>query len=301
MTLTAFATHPSPDSSMHCIELARIAAIIAAQGPILVARGATVPAEATVQYWSASRQRFELWNRGLGRLHEVLKAGRSLAARDWWHEHLAMLEEILISETLTRVLAAVGAALDGAHNDGDVEPITQSVFLTHLQVRNHVLRLLLFGRGGSVEQSLQLNRLRRCVELWTDRLLGCLILEHPEARRYTHDVTRANAFAAVLAPQSPRADMALRNGLPAALGMSLASMCDSRETLPQANRELCSAALACLHPDRFDSLGLLKSDWMQRLQANRSPECRPGSRGDHPLLRQLPPSPAVPALARWKS
>lgn len=285
---------------MHCIELARIAAIIAAQGPPLASSGVAIPPEAAVQYWSASRQRFELWHRGLGRLTEVLKADRSLAAREWWHEHLGMLEEILISETLTRVLAAIGGVLDRAHSVGEIEPITQSVFLTHLQVRNHVLRLLLFGRGGSVEQSLRLNRLRRCVELWTDRLLGCLVLAHPEARRYTHDVARADAFAALLAPQPPQADAALRSGLPTALCLSLAAMCDSRESLPHANRELGQAALACLPPDLFDAHGLLKSRWLQRLQANRSPECRPGSGGEHPLLRKPSPCSPVSALSRWQ-
>lgn len=285
---------------MHCIELARIAAIIAAQGPNLINSGSVVPSEATVQYWSASRQRFELWNHGLGRLTEVLKAGRSLAARDWWYEHLPMLEEILISETLTRVMAAVGAAVDAAHNDGEVEPITQTVFLTHLQVRNHVLRLLLFGRGGSVEQSLQLNRLRRCVELWTDRLLGYLIDAYPDTRRYTHDRTRADAFAATLTPQRPQTGAVLGGGLPTALCHSLTVMCDPRESLSQANRELSQAALACLSPALFDSLGMLKSHWIQRLQSNCSPDSRPGVATKHPLLRKLPSVSTTPAVARWK-
>ena len=285
---------------MHCVELARLAALLAVEGTALVSYRAPVPAEAMVQYWSASRKRFELWNRGLGRLTELLHAGRSLAARDWWNQHLPMLEEILVSETLTRVMAAVGGALDRDHTPGDVAPITQSVFLTHLQVRNHVLRLLLFGRGGTVEQSLQLNRLRRCVEQWTDRLVGCMISEHPESRRYAHDVTRANAFATMLTPQPPWIDQGLRRGLPTTLSISLAAMCDVRESLPQANRDLGEAALACLDSRLFDSLGLVKSPWMHRLQINHSPEGRPGNNADHPLLRSLPPRPVTSALARWK-
>ncbi len=285
---------------MHCIELARLAALLAVQGPALVSCRAAVPAEAMVQYWSASRQRVELWNRGLGRLSELLNAGRSLAARDWWHQHLPMLEEILISETLTRVMAAVGGALDGERAEADIQPVTQSVFLTHLQVRNHVLRLLLFGRGGSVEQSLKLNRLRRSVEHWTDRLLGCMLLEHPGARRYAHDATRAGAFAVSILHQPLAYDTTLRLGLPAALSISLAAVCDARASLPQANRELGQAALACLHPQLFDSLGLLRPHWLQRLQSNLSPETRPRSAADHPLLRQPTGNVSAPALARWK-
>ncbi len=287
---------------MHSIELARLAALIAAQGPSLILIRPTIPAEATVRYWSAARQRFDLWNQGLGRFHDLENAGRSLAIRDWWQEHLAMIEEILVSEILTRVMAAIGAGLDAQCAHGDVEPITQSVFLTHLESRNRVLRLLLFGRGGSVEEALRLNRLRRCVERWTDFLLGPLVKSYPEMLRFTHDSGRARAFGDEANQIQGAGDAATVNWLTAAtLEMSLAALSDRHPALPQANRQLGQAALACIRPELFDSFGLLKSAKTQRLQANHSPECRPnhGKRAEHVLFHDVHRQPPSPNLVRW--
>jgi hypothetical protein len=85
---------------MHCIELARIATLVAAQGPSLAMLQPHIPANAMTGYWVASRQRTELWNQGLARLVELEAAGRPLAIDAWWFEHLPMIEEVLVSEML---------------------------------------------------------------------------------------------------------------------------------------------------------------------------------------------------------
>lgn len=287
---------------MHCVQLARIAALIAAQGPSLILMRQAIPSEATVRYWAAARQRFDLWNQGLGRFGDLENAGRTLAIRAWWREHLAMIEEILVSEILTRVMAAIGAGLDADPTEGDIEPITQSVFRTHLEARNRVLRLLLFGRGGSVDEALRLNRLRRCAERWTDFLLGPMGKQHPEALRFAHDCGRAKAFGDDAADLQCSRDAAAVNALTmATLDISLSSLSERRPALPQANRQLGQAVLACVRPELFDSHGLLKSSKMQRLQTNLSPECQPGSGRDatHLLLHNVPRHSPSPNLVRW--
>jgi hypothetical protein len=286
---------------MHSIELARIAAVVAAQGPSLILIRPAMPAEAMVQYWSASRQRFDLWNQGLGRFNELDSAGRSLAIRDWWQDHLVMIEEILISEILTRVMAAIGAALDCGRAEGDVEPITQSVYLTHLEARNRVLRLLLFGRGGSVEEALRLNRLRRCVERWTDFLLGTMVKEHSLTLRYAHDTGRVKAFADEVALIQSAGDAFAVNWLTGAtLQTSLAALSDQRPALPQANRNLGRSVLACMRPELFDSLGLLKSTKTHRIQKNLSPEGQPDCDGaTHVLFHSVHRQAPSPNLVRW--
>lgn len=287
---------------MHSIDLARIAALIAAQGPSLILLRTAIPADAALRYWTASRQRFDLWNRGLGRFNELESAGRSLAIRDWWQEHLTMIEEILTSETLTRVMAAIGAGLDAQHEHGDMEPITQSVYLTHLEARNRVLRLLLFGRGGSVEEALRLNRLRRCVERWTDFLIGPMSTTHPETLRYTHDSGRARAYADEAAHMRQSGDDATVNWLTAtALQTSLAALSDHRSALPQANRYLGEAVLACMRPELFDSLGLLKSIKTQRILTDHSPDSQPsrGKGASHLLFHSVHRQAPSPNLVRW--
>jgi len=294
---------------MHCIELARIATLIAAQGPSLVLLRPNFPADAMTRYWVASRQRTELWNRGLARLVDLEAAGRPLAIDAWWFEHVPMIEEILVSETLTRVMAAVGAALDEGIEDRDVEPVTHSIFQAHLESRNRVLRVLLFSRGRSVEQALRLNRLRRCVERWTDFLIAPLVRVRPDSIQFAIDAGRARAYASenALDDRDRGGDGDGVNWLSAAtLELSLGGLCDRRAALPQANRQLGESVLACLRPQLFDSLGVLHSTATQRIKVGNSPECppsrenKPGNRGDKHLLFHSPQTcPSAPNLVRW--
>jgi len=292
---------------MHCIELARIATLIAAQGPSLVLLRPSIPADAMTRYWVASRQRTELWNRGLARLAALEAAGRPLAIDAWWFEHVPMIEEILVSEMLTRVMAAVGAALDDAVEERDVEPVTHSIFQSHLESRNRVLRVLLFSRGRSVEQALRLNRLRRCVERWTDFLIAPLVRVRPDSIQFAIDAGRARTYASENSLDYRDRVSDGVNWLSAAtLELSLGALCDRRPALPQANRQLGESVLACLRPQLFDSLGVLHSTATQRIKVGSSPECppsratTPGYRGDKHLLFHAPQArPAAPNLVRW--
>lgn len=293
--------------NMHCIELARIATLIAAQGPSLVLLRPTIPADAMTRYWVASRQRTELWNRGLARLVDLEAAGRPLAIDAWWFEHVPMIEEVLVSETLTRVMAAVGAALDDGIEERDVEPVTHSIFQTHLESRNRVLRVLLFSRGRSVERALRLNRLRRCVERWCDFLIAPLIRVRPDTIQFAIDSGRARAFANEITMDIHDRGSDSVNWLSAAtLELSLSGLCDRRAALPQANRQLGESVLACLRPQLFDSIGLPHSTATQRIKLGNSPECspsrqsKPNHRGDSHLLFHGPQTrPAAPNLVRW--
>lgn len=292
---------------MHCIELARIATLIAAQGPTLAMLRPSIPSDAITRYWVASRQRTELWNRGLARLVDLEAAGRPLAIDAWWFEHVPMIEEILVSETLARVMAAVGAAVDDGIEDRDVEPVTHSVFQTHLESRNRVLRILLFSRGRSVEQALRLNRLRRCVERWTDFLIAPLVRARPDSIQFAIDAGRARACANEgPMDERERGTDGVHWLSAATLELSLGGICDRRAALPQANQQIGEAVLACLPPQLFDSLGMPHTIATQRIVAGHSPECPParekksGNRGDQHLLFHAPQTrPAAPNLVRW--
>jgi hypothetical protein len=306
-TPSEFADTAYPQLIMHCIELARIATLIAAQGPSLILLRPNFPADAMTRYWVASRQRTELWNRGLARLADLEAAGRPLAIDAWWFEHVPMVEEILVSETLTRVMAAVGAAVDEGIEDRDVEPLTHSIFQTHLESRNRVLRVLLFSRGRSVEQALRLNRLRRCVERWTDFLIAPLVRVRPDSIQFAIDARRARAYANETAVDDRDRGGNGVNWLSAAtLELSLGGLCDHRAALPQANRQLGESVLACLRPQLFDSLGVPHSTATQRIKLGCSPECPParenthGNRGaKHLLFHSSQAPPAAPNLVRW--
>lgn len=253
---------------MHAAQLADLAATLALHGPALLFGREMISEEALQSYWIASRSRFDSWNERLGD-YRLCEASRDPAElRQWWELHHPMMEEVLLSEPLTRVYAALGASLDDGREAKELSPITHSVFMTHLEARNRVLQLMIYGRGSSIDVAVNLNRLRSAIERWCDALLGYFPLDHQRAwERYAVDAPRARAFAADVR-QLPTGTARDAAGWLTAAAMRDALLRRSNATVasPSGNRAVADAVLTCLRPDMFDSVGTLKSLWLHRLQ-----------------------------------
>lgn len=253
---------------MHCINLADLAAILAHHGPSILYRRQQVPVDAVTRYWTACRQRFELWHHAMGRYRELEQSGSPLELRSWWASHRPMLEEILVSEMLARVYAAIGAGLDGGCEKAEIAPVVHSVYLSQLEARNRVLHLMVYGRGNSIHDAVQLNRLRGEVERWTDALLGGMAIEQTAPLDYAISRSRAAAHAEDARSNPPGAVRDTVNWLvSAAMRDALSRRISNNAALPQANRDVADAVMLCLRPDLFDSVGVLKSLWLHRLEA----------------------------------
>lgn len=253
---------------MHPIHAADIAAVLAHHGPGLLYHRSMIPAEAMTAYWTANRVRFDLWHHALGHYQEMEQQGAGATLQRWWEEHLAMLEEVLLTEVLTRVYAALGAWLDKDLESGDIKPVVHSVHLSHVEARNRVLHLMLHGRGSSVDEAVRLNRLRSEVERWTDALIGALATHDPVALDYAIDIPRAATHSeeSRRLPAGPARDTA--HWL---IGMTmrdaLLRRVSNQPALPAANAQVHEAVMMCLRPDLFDSIGLCKSLWLHRIEA----------------------------------
>ncbi|QDT05765.1 hypothetical protein K227x_41690 [Rubripirellula lacrimiformis] len=254
---------------MHCVLIADLAAVVSQHGPAILYGHETIPAEAMTQYWASSRNRFELWHQTMARYRKTEQAGDFAALRSWWHQHIAVIEEVLVTETLTRVIAALAAGLDEAHDEDEVSPVTHAVFQAHLDARNRILKLMLFGRGNSVQDAVRLNRLRQGVERWTDAMIGRLACDHPGTIRYAFDAKRAAEYARDTRGCGGRSirDMSawLMN---AAMHDTLRRRTSPSAALPEANRAVVSSVMMMIRPDLFDSIGTLKSLWLHRLQSS---------------------------------
>jgi len=79
---------------MHARELAELAAIVSAHGPVLIQSGQQIPTESIDQYWTASKIRLDRWGSWLRRLADQTEtdAGRCQSAPD---QVGGVLEEIL--------------------------------------------------------------------------------------------------------------------------------------------------------------------------------------------------------------
>lgn len=254
---------------MHAVRLADLAALISQHGPAILSHRQPVPSAALTHYWSSSRSRLDLWHQTIVRHKRAQESGDSSLLRRWWRDHLGVLEEILISEMLTRVTAALAAALDEVHRRDELSPITHAVHLAQLEAGNRVQHLMLDGRGCSVPDAVRLNRLRRASERWTDALLGRMAVDTPSMLHYSIDPGRAAAHAGEMrnyGHAAARETVAwLMN---AAMHDTLARRSRPGVSLPQANQNVADSVMRMLRPDLFDSVGTFKSTWLNRIESD---------------------------------
>lgn len=248
---------------MHSRELVELAALVAIHAPAMVRESRGVPQASIEQYWVASKCRIDRWLRLLRRLADA-GAELPVPAALAWPRVRPVLEEILVSELLTRVWTAASAAFDSQRGDQDLEPIARNIFSAHLDARRRLLQLICDGRAIARPHADRLNRLRRRLERWNDMLLSHLspLVAIDE---FAFDPERARDFADDL-----RRDMAADQGaltcqlMSASLRNSLASDLADRTPNADLNRRLGSAVLGCFQPNE-DPPGLARSFWLDRI------------------------------------
>src|SRR4029453_16328671 len=107
---------------MHARELAELAALVAVHSPVLIHGQGRAPHSSIEQYWTASKCRLDRWGRLLRQLAAAACEPQPPATLSWARIR-PLLEEILVTELLTRLWTAAAAAYDAAHGDQDLEPI----------------------------------------------------------------------------------------------------------------------------------------------------------------------------------
>jgi hypothetical protein len=177
----------------------------------------------------------------------------------------SVLVEIFAGEVLARVWIAVLAAADRRRGTCDAAPIAESVLAGHVEARNRALKFLAHGPGITSHDAVELNRIRRRSERWTDLLLGHLTTVddvsqfafHPSLARDFAEDLRGHPAWTIGGQAWPLTLVSMRTGFHR--DVNLAS--------PHAdlNAKIASAVLACFPPELFDSTGLIRTLWMARL------------------------------------
>lgn len=266
---------------MHGRELVELAALASAHGRVLIrSEGASLPIEGLGQYWSASKCRLDRWRRALKAASpalqnlppeisplERLTLGPADADGPSHNGSLiSVLEEILLSEVLTRVWAALMSAFDERHGQSENAPVAESVLTGHAEARHGALTLLVQGPGVASRDALALNQLRRRAERWTDLLVGHICLEH-DVSRFAPNLETAREFAADLRHhQAWSADQQAWSIVLASLRAAFRQKISSAPS-PNGdlNRQIAAGVLGCLPPELFDATGLVQSLWMTRI------------------------------------
>ena len=249
---------------MHARDLVELAAVVAAQGPVLVRQPSQVASSSIEQYWTASKCRLDRWGRSLKEF-TTLGGGGTAQQRERWPHVRGVLEEILTGEVLARVWAAVMCAYDRHRGTDLAESIVRSVLIGHLEARHRVLTLLIQGPGIDSASAVKLNMLRRHTERWTDMLIGYLTgLE--DVSEFAVDPVRAGDFSEDLQYQARMEGG--RHAWPLVLASLRAAFRQGLGPVsPNAdlNAKIAASVLSCFPPDLFDSTGMFRSLWLSRL------------------------------------
>lgn len=224
------------------------------------------PSLTATNYWTASKVRLQRWGAALKRFEQDF--ANCERVHDPWPAFEMVVQEILISELLTRVWSATVISHDWYHQQDAMYQATNSVHVAHIESKNRAIQILLHARPRNEVVFDRLNRLRRRVERWTDMFLGQL----PNAERASifgfdrnrvFDFNREQGYELV-------SEIVMRQRVIAA-SFSIDVVRDQTpcSANPDLNQELAAGILDFFTADRFDSNGMPKSIrlfWLEKAQ-----------------------------------
>ncbi|MEQ8849222.1 hypothetical protein [Botrimarina sp.] len=246
---------------MHARCLVEIAAVLGFTAGPPLRRGDPLASDALAEYWIASRCRFDTWGRGLRRLGHSHSAPPSEEPSDLLTR---LVEEILLSEVLARVVTGVAVLSDRALGREDASIIAASTLDGCLEAKRRLRSLLSAWWPPDAPRTRHAETLRRLSSRWSDVLLARLgsgsefARLATDRRRFTQsrrDTLEEDPAAARVAERLTL--VAIREAMRGA---------GSPPVSAAQNERVGSAALGLLAAGSFDSFGLPRPAWMLRAE-----------------------------------
>lgn len=248
---------------MHALELVELAAVVAANGEILIRGPNSLSGQQVERYWVASKSRLDRWGMDLKHLSS---ARHDSSSRFDPSLAFTLFEEILSGEILVRIWGGVLAAYDRRVQRVEFEPLARSVYIGQMEARNRVLKLLATDRSIESHRIERINRFRASCERWTDLLLAQFSTVRGVSQ-YGHDLERVRDFA--LGAEDSGDAAAVRWAL---LLASLRRTFDrpgrKQSGNEDLNAEISQSVLGCFAPELFGDAGPLRTLWQTRLLIN---------------------------------
>lgn len=241
---------------MHASQLAQIGSWVAVHAPTLVFGNSGPEQLASVDYWTSSKCRIQRWNAALKVFNEDLQDSDS--SHNPWPAISTVVEEIFVSEFLTRVWSAAVLAHDIYQESDELFGLAHSIHISHIESRNRAMRLLLGNQAANEKEFDGLNLLRRKIERWTDLFLA-RVTDIKIGKMFAFDEKRVTDFFEEIEESSPMVHSRRNQVLIASFAAELGKFQSQWAANPELNRKISSSLLACFPSDRFDSLGLPKS------------------------------------------
>lgn len=227
------------------------------------------------EYWTASKCRLQRWITAMKMFEAdvamfesgMVKPDDFTPPHDPWPAMEIVVQEILLSEFVTRIWAATVLCHDQYHQTEELHGLAHSTFVSHIEARNRAVRLLLSAQSLNEKAFDRINLLRRKLERWTDLFMAQLP-NLAVAKQFAFDADRVTDFYEERRQESG-ADVARRQHILAASFSAEVHQITSTSANPSFNRQIASGILRCFPSDRFDSTGLPKSArmlWLEKSQ-----------------------------------
>lgn len=260
---------------MHAITLAELASTFVGVASTILKQRCVPTHEAAQSLWTIHRSRCDEWNYRLASHREAMnRIGASARAKSW-HDVMPVLQEILLTEPLTRTLACFASQLEELKVSDEFSPLLHSNLVSHIEARHRCLNLIVFGQGLSVESSVRLNRLRKHLETYSDSLLA-LLPTATTVEGYCFDsraILNERLETGRIADTSDGKWLQLHlQSLERQLWQNLQCDIDWRAANGRLNHRFSQAVIALWPTQLFDGLGIPRRAGFSLLTANESPE-----------------------------
>lgn len=235
---------------MNAVHSAELAAQLALYGSQLIRQPSLLNDFALAEYWEASRDRQSSWWRAVNEWRRGLETYQD--AIDQWPAIKPVIDEMLVSELLTRVWTALADLHDHVRREPTFQPIARNILVAHVDVRNRIWSLLLEELELPTDLLKEVALQRRRVERWTDLLLAHL--PNPDVvATWAVDAERMSDFRDDLVdeqralPGTAAAEL-LIGSIQSALQNMPSAEADSRAANPELNGRIVTALMSALEP-----------------------------------------------------
>ncbi|MGC6442296.1 MAG: hypothetical protein ACON4H_06500 [Rubripirellula sp.] len=244
---------------MHSFYSAILASVLAQNSVAFAHQGATVPFNSVAEYWCSCRTRLDLWEQAIIRLRRAEREKSYEMLEQWWGEHQELLEEVFVTDGLTRLVAASLGEHKIEDRDGNFAPVSDSIFLLHHDMTKEIRRAMLRHQlGAAASCFMKLNRIRLTSQKLADTLLGWVAVSSDHPLSYVHcEETALEARDDLAGIHDRRMRTTLMQLASHAQLSGLQRLVTTKCMLPQANYEVFTAVVALLGKHAFDDRGVL--------------------------------------------
>lgn len=192
---------------MNYRQLVEIAAFVSARSGEIIHDRSPTDGELT-RYVDGSQRLFGDWRSQLLRFEECLRVASPTRRGKLMRQIQPVLDEIWVSEMLTRIWGAVLACAGRQILSREYETLARHILIGHLGVRRQALELLTRNTAYVAGGLKRFNDLSLRVERWTDLLLSHL-LEAYDVDDFAFDPRRSREYQCSVLLQSAEAPLAL--------------------------------------------------------------------------------------------